>query len=172
MSLVQGPVGCTGRSNLQVSRRIGLYPRVRVDVAMLRAERSVFGRWHQTPRSPGSSTSWPQPGRRRSSRSARREPKCGRGSGSWPVKTAAGRRHVAGWRGRRPSGSQRRYARRLRRRLWPGRARSSSAPGLAPERLALPSRLPPPVRLPYAGPLPLPLHGQRVPGAQWSRCTA
>lgn len=31
MGLVQGPVGCTERSTLQVSRRIGSYPRVRVE---------------------------------------------------------------------------------------------------------------------------------------------
>lgn len=31
MGLVQGPVGRTERSTLQVSRRIGLYPRVRVE---------------------------------------------------------------------------------------------------------------------------------------------
>lgn len=31
MGLVQGPVGCTERSTLQVSKRIGLYPHVRVE---------------------------------------------------------------------------------------------------------------------------------------------
>jgi hypothetical protein len=62
------------------------------DVAMLRAEPDVFDLVASGPTVSVSSTPLPQPGRRRSQRSARRGPKYGHRSGSWPVKTVGRRR--------------------------------------------------------------------------------